>query len=90
MAGGYFWPLNTGLQPLVHSMLIDKFIIPVYSPAEPGTTCHTRNQAVKGIKPGVTLKELWELEEDLTSQKWDNMNFSKDKNCNGLQQVKYD
>lgn len=29
------------------------------------------------------------LEEDPTEQIWDNMNFNKDKNSNGLKHIKY-
>lgn len=88
MASGYFWPLGTSLKPLVHSVLMDKFIIPIHSKDKPRTPSYTWKKAVKGIK-FVMLKELWESEKDLTSQIWDNMNFNKDKNCKGLKHVKY-
>ena len=88
MPSGYFWPLGTSLQPLVHSILMDKFIIPIHAKDEPRTPSYTWKKAVKGIK-FVMLKELWESEKDLISQIWDNMNFNKDKNCNALKDVKY-
>lgn len=44
MSGGYFLPLDTGLQPLDQSIPVDKFTIPVHPSDEPGTPCHTRKQ----------------------------------------------
>lgn len=68
---------------------MDKFIISVHIPDEPGSVISESKKALNSIKSKVLLRELWELEKDPNGQIQDSMNFNRKKNCNGLKHIKY-